>query len=1031
MRNLKRALSTALASAMVLGLTVAGAGAAGYQDFTDASEIQHTEAVSMITELGILAGLPDGSFGPTQNIDRASFARLVCVVMNGGKEPVLGNITTSFTDTQGNWAEAYIAYCVDRGIIAGRGDGTFGPSDSVTGSEAALMLLVALGYNSANEGIGGATWQTTTDVLANRAGLYENLENINTSQALTRDQAAQMIYNVLNAETVTYSYTHNPNGTTTVLNRTGKTMLEDVFDAIRVEGIVVANEYANLSSTAAHGAALDAGKTRIDVTNYGSDADQNVFNDGTYSVSTGADVLGKSVVLYVKNDSGNASRATVLGNAIVSEDNVTASASARKELTALADDNDLSIANDTQVVFNYGNATDWSDVTSEQKESARSRGVEKTIIDHNDDGEADYILVNTSYFGQVDRISDRNDGSITISSSVSDLRADDKDDVVGFDELAEDDYVMAAWIGGKLHVELAESVTGTLEAYKGSESMTVDGEVYSISEVAGFTGGSDDIRAASGYASSTTLDNEATFYLDQNGMIVAVGNVSENAYNYAYVWAYEKGNIDSDRVKVTLSDGTTAAYNLADNSVDLGDAFDSDTTADRTRIYAYSMNRDGEIRLTAANIDSSNDHFTFTRNSTSLGNGLYATNSTVFFYVDLNDDGIIEDVDVYTGYRNAPSVDTSGTDGSAVLGANSESRVIAVAFEDAGLASTNVSDHLYVTGTERVTSDYTVVSAILAGTSEEVEINVDDGLTAAVNGLYLYSVNSDGTYRLTAASASNTGNKLIDVNAAANHISDSTLVVSGDKEFVLTDETVLIELDGGDFDSAVTGRLPAADDKILSVLVSDTDNGSDLLLVVIDNNSAEEPEEPTVSDAIDVTVSGRTITVQYVGSKPSRDAVILAVRAELAQTYNVNVSNVTFTDSGSGAVSYSVSANGGTIAFSHDPDSVTQTPAVTSAPTVTVTGSETNGATVATEAVANGAEGSITGYVDTTADCVDITVSDAPAGVTYKTEVTGATVTEGSTYDLTGASTNLVITVTASRTGSESVIYTFTYTVAA
>ena len=145
----------------------------------------------------------------------------------------------------------------------------------------------------------------------------------------------------------------------------------------------------------------------------------------------------------------------------------------------------------------------------------------------------------------------------------------------------------------------------------------------------------------------------------------------------------------------------------------------------------------------------------------------------------------------------------------------------------------------------------------------------------------------------------------------------------------------------------------------------------------------------------------------------------------------MNVSNVTFTDSGSGAVSYSVSANGGTIAFSHDPDSVTQTPAVTSAPTVTVTGSETNGATVATEAVANGAEGSITGYVDTTADCVDITVSDAPAGVTYKTEVTGATVTEGSTYDLTGASTNLVITVTASRTGYESVIYTFTYTVAA
>ena len=167
MRNLKRALSMALASVMVLGLTVIGAGAASYEDFTDKDEIVHKDAVSMVTELGVLAGLPDGSFGGSQNIDRASFARLVCVVLNGGKEPVLGNLTTTFTDTQGNWAEAYIAFCVNRGIIAGRGDGTFGPSDNVTGSE-----------------------------------------------PLTRDNAAQMIYNVLNANVVSYNWTFNTNGNT-------------------------------------------------------------------------------------------------------------------------------------------------------------------------------------------------------------------------------------------------------------------------------------------------------------------------------------------------------------------------------------------------------------------------------------------------------------------------------------------------------------------------------------------------------------------------------------------------------------------------------------------------------------------------------------------------------------------------------------------------------------------------------------------------------------------------------------------------
>ena len=102
-------------------------------------------------------GLPGGNYGPKQNIDRASFARLVCVALNGGKEPQLGNLKTTFTDTQGNWAEKYIAYCVQQGIIAGKGNNTFAPAANVTGSEAAKMLLVALGYNATYEKIGGAT----------------------------------------------------------------------------------------------------------------------------------------------------------------------------------------------------------------------------------------------------------------------------------------------------------------------------------------------------------------------------------------------------------------------------------------------------------------------------------------------------------------------------------------------------------------------------------------------------------------------------------------------------------------------------------------------------------------------------------------------------------------------------------------------------------------------------------------------------------------------------------------------------------
>ena len=56
MRNLKRVLSLALASVMLLGMMVIGAGAADktYADLTDSDKIANQEAVSMMVDLGII-----------------------------------------------------------------------------------------------------------------------------------------------------------------------------------------------------------------------------------------------------------------------------------------------------------------------------------------------------------------------------------------------------------------------------------------------------------------------------------------------------------------------------------------------------------------------------------------------------------------------------------------------------------------------------------------------------------------------------------------------------------------------------------------------------------------------------------------------------------------------------------------------------------------------------------------------------------------------------------------------------------------
>ena len=206
MRNLKRALSLVMAAAMLIGMMAVSASAAdNYEDFTDKDEIKNTEAVATMVSLGVINGKEDGSyFDPTGIVTRAEMAKLIAVSLNGGKDPVLGSgaATTQFSDTKGNWAEAYIAYCANLGIINGKGDGTFGPNEPVTGTAAAKMFLTALGYRSDIEGLTGAGWDLNTDTLANKIGLYDGLDHITPSSGLTRDDTAQLVYNGVQAQEV-------------------------------------------------------------------------------------------------------------------------------------------------------------------------------------------------------------------------------------------------------------------------------------------------------------------------------------------------------------------------------------------------------------------------------------------------------------------------------------------------------------------------------------------------------------------------------------------------------------------------------------------------------------------------------------------------------------------------------------------------------------------------------------------------------------------------------------------------------------
>lgn len=229
MKTLNKTLSLVLVLVMVLGLF----GVASAADFKDKAEIENVEAVNTMAALNIINGKNGNVFDPTGTVTRAEMSKMICVALNGGKEPVLGTTANpTYSDIQGHWAAGYIEYCSTLGIVAGMGDGTFAPDATVTGSQAAKMMLVAMNYKADVFGFTGPAWETRVNVEANKAGLYADLGGLNASEALSRDNAAQLIYNGIFGGMMELSWQQNANGEITQSYKlnTNKNIASEKFD---------------------------------------------------------------------------------------------------------------------------------------------------------------------------------------------------------------------------------------------------------------------------------------------------------------------------------------------------------------------------------------------------------------------------------------------------------------------------------------------------------------------------------------------------------------------------------------------------------------------------------------------------------------------------------------------------------------------------------------------------------------------------------------------------------------------------------
>ena len=152
---MKKMLALLLATVMLLSaLPLAGAA------FKDEGFIgkEYARAVAAMSEQGIINGFEDGSFGPKKTLTRAQAAKILCVMLEGAeKANALTKTETGFADVPAtHWAAKFVAYCVEKGIVSGVGDGKFDPDGKLTDAAFAKMLLVAIGEDGAK--FTGADW---------------------------------------------------------------------------------------------------------------------------------------------------------------------------------------------------------------------------------------------------------------------------------------------------------------------------------------------------------------------------------------------------------------------------------------------------------------------------------------------------------------------------------------------------------------------------------------------------------------------------------------------------------------------------------------------------------------------------------------------------------------------------------------------------------------------------------------------------------------------------------------------------------
>ena len=857
MRNLKRALSLAMASVMLLGMMVVGTGAS----YADVTSKNNQEAIAVMQAVGVMVGDTNGNFNPDQKVTRGEMAVVMANLLNLQVEDFVG-AKTPFTDVP-QWAVPYVAACYADGITAGISATQYGFNYEVTTAQAALMMMKALGYFQYASDF-GQDWQVATIKQGSKIDLFDKISTASTA-AMTRNDVAQIALNTLKATTVEAV-------------KSGSTI---ITGDVTIIGDV---KYEDVVSTADYAKAIGSTPVETGSSKYSVELGEKLYNGDLKLGGSSADDFkrpGKTWSYKGEDVAASSEKAVIVYTADTKESVVDKDLKNYKY-------KDSKDADSVKFWYN-GYGTDAAEsCTDKTIADLTGNGVVVEVYANSDNVVTDVVVIK-SYLAKVSAVSDKNE-TITldfVKDGIANITTE-----LGYGTYKKDAYVMVSpkftsqsAVGTEAYaITAATKVTGTISAVETDKSATIDGTTYKKAEI---------------YSQSTfnpTVSNVAIVdaYVDAYGYLVDC-NASTAAGNYMYVAKFWDNSFDDygnkvNKVQGVLTDGTVGTYTVTNSgSVAAG-------------LYSYTVS-DGKYTLTAAKATDSSANYGHEETSVTISSSTVKLNSHYFdndtnFVVVSGTAGSDLKTHVYTGkqsmagsvtvyYLTSKSVedDQSGTITTAfVVGSD------VVTTENDLVYSTVSSSNgqVYIDG-----STYNTYSLYING--EKKTVPVKGSTTPAANKFYTYGVDANGVYSLTAKDSGVVTNGVL-TTVYGNYITLESVLTDGNYTAA---NAVVVDTRSGDPDPALNS-LSALQDAVnggktvvVSVAYNSEKKEVSAIYVLSGALSADTTVSKKDSGSGSVTaVEGKTVKVAYnSGTAYKMDVVLGDLDFAAGSTYVVKTNS--------------------------------------------------------------------------------------------------------------------------------------------